>query len=207
MPTEICSRWLKTPPMVWDLWQSGSLPAATLESDHAEITEDARSAVELLNHLVVCAGVLDTAIEAESCPVLLRDLAQAARRSFRAWVPIPVSLQQRPALAEITPDGLEILRHELRMAIIAGEKAEEQLRLSRLDADHLRAVLENERKEAREDFRIMRHAAGTMAAGTEGFNLLGSLLDRARNWVQDPVLRAEITKHCPPTPRTEADHG
>jgi hypothetical protein len=170
------TRWLKTSPMIWELWQSGSLPAATLESDHAEITEDARAAVELLSHLVVCAGVLDSTIEAESCPVLLRDLAQAARRSFQAWVPIPVSLEQRPALADITPAALDILRAELRDAILGQEAAERQLALAQADANHLRVTLV-------------------------------SLLDRARNWVQDPELRAEITKHCPPTPRTEADHG
>jgi hypothetical protein len=205
MPTELPTRWLKTQPMVWNLWQSGSLPAATLESDHAEITEDARAAVELLSHLVVCAGVLDSTIEAESCPVLLRDLAQAARRSFRAWVPIPVSLSLRPALADITPAALDILRAELRDAILGQEAAERQLALVQADANHLRAVLEAEHKGAREDFRLMRQAAGTMADGAVTVRLLGSLLDRARNWVQDPVLRAEITRHCPPKPRTEAD--
>jgi hypothetical protein len=101
-------------------------------------------------------------------------------------------LEQRPALANITPDGLEILRHELRVAIIAGEKAKESLRLARLDSDHFRVMLEHERAEARKL--------------AEDVRLLGSLIDRARNWVQDPELRAEITKHCPPKPRTESDH-
>jgi hypothetical protein len=207
MPTQIATRWLKTDPRTWNLWPTGTLPLAQIENFGDEFVEDARSALDLLNHLVVCAGVLDSAIEAESCPVLLRDLAQAARRSFRAWVPIPVSLEQRLRLPDITTEDLEILRAQLREAIIAQEKAESCLLLARGDAEHLRLTLAHEREEAREDFRLMRGAAGTMRDGAVGVRLLGSLLDRARNWVQDPVLRAEITKHCPPTPRTEADHG
>lgn len=230
MPTKIPTRWLKTPPMVWKLWQSGSLPATTLESFHAEVTEDARSAVELLGHLVSCAGVLDTVIQCEPCPTALRDLAQASRLSFRAWVPPAVPLRRPLAdldlstrdagpqegieyswqrrLSEgstMSPADLQILRAQLVSAIKGQEAAERQLALVRADADHLRVVLETERAEAREDFRLMRGAAGTMREGAAGVRLLGSLLDRARNWVQDPVLRAEITAHCPPKPRTEAD--
>jgi hypothetical protein len=207
MRTENPTRWLKTHPMIWDLWQSGSLPAATLESDHAEITEDARAAVDLLNLLVETAPLLD-AVAAGRLASNLATRAREVRAHMAPWIPIPACLQQqRPATDPITEDGLEILRHQLRMAIIAGEKAEEQLRLARLDADHLRLTLAHERAEAHEDFRLMRHAAGTMVEGKDAVVYLCSLLDRARNWVQDPELRAQITKHCPPAPRTEADHG
>lgn len=55
--------------------------------------------------------------------------------------------------------------------------------------------------------------ARQIAAARQGIKHLGavvdtsfaellSLLDRARNWVQDPVLRAEITRIIPPKPRT-----
>jgi hypothetical protein len=132
--------------------------AAHVVADPVPFLRDAKAAHQLLDLVVLTACFLDRIEEDGDAGAPLKIQAATLRDAIAPWVPIPEALAapisygawvgrimglQDTVLhaAPISPDGLSILRDELREAILAQECAEEQLRLARADADHLREQL------------------------------------------------------------------
>lgn len=187
---------------------------------------DAKAAHQLLYLVVLSACLLDRIAEDPDVDPSLQIDAAGLRQAMSPWIPLPeaqapsislnawigrvVAIQREVfgvSLPPEAPSSVTILNNALVEVETERDALARYLRLAQADADHLRVLLENEKREAAVDLEHMRSATATMRWGADGVRLLGSLLDRARNWVQDPELRAEIEKHCPPTPRTEADRG